>query len=127
MSVKILSVGQCGFDHGNISRTLQKAFAAEVVGVATADQARDQLRQGSFALVLVNRIFDQDGDSGLDLIRELKETPEGNQPPVMLVSNHEDAQQQAVAAGAVCGFGKSSLGQPQMLEQVRSALQEGPQ
>jgi len=119
---RILSVGQCGFDNGNISRTLRTAFGAEVVSVDTSEEALEQLRQEPFALVLINRIFDRDGDSGLELVRQLKATPELNQVPVMLVSNYEDAQQQAVAAGALPGFGKSSLGQPLMLERVRSVL-----
>jgi len=39
-----------------------------------------------------------------------------------LVSNYTDAQAQAVQAGAEPGFGKSSLGQPQMLDRVRAFL-----
>jgi hypothetical protein len=42
--------------------------------------------------------------------------------PVMLVSNYAAAQAEAVAAGAVPGFGKSSLGRPDMLERVRAVL-----
>ncbi len=120
---RVLSVGQCGFDHSNISRTFRNSFGAEVVSADTADEAVEQLRQGSFALVLVNRIFDLDGTSGLDLVRQIKEMPELSKVPVMLVSNYEEAQQQAVAAGALPGFGKSSLGQPQMVEQVRGVLE----
>jgi len=120
---RILSIGQCGFDNGNISRTLRTAFGAEVVPVDSSEEALEQLCQESFDLVLVNRVFDRDGDSGLDLIRQLKETPDLSQVPVMLVSNYEEAQQQAVAAGALPGFGKSSLGQPGMLESVRAVLE----
>ncbi len=43
----------------------------------------------------------------------------------MLVSNHEDAQAEAVAAGALPGFGKASLGQPGMIERVAAALKAG--
>jgi len=41
---------------------------------------------------------------------------------VMLVSNYEDAQKEAVAAGALAGFGKASLGRPAMIESLRSVL-----
>ncbi len=119
---RILSVGQCGFDHGSISRTMRDSFGAEVVPADTADEALEQLQQGAYDLVLVNRLFDRDGDAGLELIRQLKETPELSQVPVMLVSNYEEAQQQAVAAGALPGFGKSALGRPGMLDQVRAVL-----
>jgi CheY-like chemotaxis protein len=121
MSAKrVLSVGQCDADHGSISRAMQKAFGVEVVGVDTATEALEQLGEQSFALVLVNRIFDQDGSPGLDLIRQIKTTP--RQVPVMLVSNYEDAQEEAIEAGALPGFGKSSLGKPQMLERVGAVL-----
>jgi hypothetical protein len=45
--------------------------------------------------------------------------------PAMLVSNYEDAQQEAVAAGAVPGFGKSALYGPLVAERVRSYLADG--
>ena len=41
---------------------------------------------------------------------------------MMLVSNYEDAQNEAVAAGALPGFGKASLGQPHMLARLRPLL-----
>ena len=42
--------------------------------------------------------------------------------PVMLVSNYEDSQRQAVLAGAAPGFGKSALGQSQMIDRLRQFL-----
>jgi two-component system chemotaxis response regulator CheY len=120
---RVLSVGQCGADHWSISRTLQRAFAVEVEPAATAVQALQKLRQGSYALVLVNRVFDADGGSGLDLIGQLKADGQLREVPVMLVSNYADAQQQATAAGALPGFGKASLGSPQMLQSVGACLQ----
>jgi two-component system, chemotaxis family, chemotaxis protein CheY len=117
---RILSVGQCGLDHGGISWTFRQAFGAEVTGVATQAQALDLLAKETFALVLVNRVFDADGDSGVDLIRRLKGDEVRRATPVMLVSNYADAQKEAVEAGAEPGFGKSSLGRPEMLERVRA-------
>jgi hypothetical protein len=40
----------------------------------------------------------------------------------MLVSNHEDAQREAVQAGALPGFGKASLGQPAMIARLKGGL-----
>ncbi len=120
MSAKrVLSVGQCSADHGNLSRTFRQAFDAAVVGADGADEAISQLQSGDFGLVLINRIFDADGDSGLDLIRRLKADESLSSVPVMLVSNYDDAQQLAKDAGAVPGFGKGALGHPAMLERVR--------
>jgi hypothetical protein len=42
----------------------------------------------------------------------------------MLVSNYADAQQAAVAAGALPGFGKREIGTPKVKELLRSALAE---
>jgi two-component system chemotaxis response regulator CheY len=119
---RVLSVGQCGLDHGNISQTLRRAFGAEVVGAHGAAEMLDLLQTGPFALVLVNRVFDADGSSGLELIRRLRAEPSLAEVPVMLVSNYQDAQQEAVAAGARPGFGKASLGRADMLARVEPYL-----
>ena len=120
MSKKVLSVGQCAMDHGSISRVLRGQFGAEVTAAATADAALSALRQGGYALVLVNRVFDADGDSGVEFIRALASGPD--KVPVMLVSNFADAQSQAVAAGAVPGFGKAALDEPRTLERLKEYL-----
>jgi CheY-like chemotaxis protein len=125
MSTKrVLSVGQCYADHSAISRTLGQHFGAEVVPADSADEALGLLGAGPFALVLVNRVFDADGSSGLDLVRRLKQDPDRGGTPVMLVSNYEDAQNEAVVAGALRGFGKAALGQPHMLARLRPLLGE---
>jgi two-component system chemotaxis response regulator CheY len=120
---RVLSAGQCPVDHGSISRTFRKAFGAEVVSADTQKEAMEKLRQEAFTLVLVNRVFDADGSSGLDLIRRIKADEQLQAVPVMLVSNYEDAQAEAAEAGAVPGFGKSALGQPRMLDRVRAFLE----
>jgi two-component system chemotaxis response regulator CheY len=120
---RVLSVGQCFADHGSISRTLERAFPAQVVRCDTAAEALDRLRGEAFDLVLVNRVFDADRGSGLDLIRHIKADADLRDVHVMLVSNYEDAQEEAVAAGAVPGFGKAALGQPHMLGRVRPFLE----
>ncbi len=109
---RVLSVGQCAFDGGNIARLLRETCAVEPVAVATAAEASAALKAGGFAFVLVNRVFDTDGGSGLDLIRDIKADPATASVPVMLVSNFPEAQAEAQAAGALPGFGKASLGDP---------------
>lgn len=119
MASRVLSVGQCALDHGNVSRVLRSEFGADVVPAATADEALAAVRQGGFALVLVNRIFDADGDSGLELIKRIKAE---SAVPVMLVSNFADAQAQAQEAGARPGFGKAALGAAETLTRLREHL-----
>ena len=106
---RILSVGQCSFDHGMISRHLRMIYGADVVRANTVGEALVSLRAGNFDLVLVNRIFDGDGTPGVDLIRAIKSEPDLAGLPVMLVSNYEDAQAEAQSVGALPGFGKTDL------------------
>jgi CheY-like chemotaxis protein len=119
---RVLSVGQCFADHSGITRVFRNSFGADVVAVDSAREALEHLRRETFALVLVNRVFDADGSSGLELIRAIKTEAELRDVPVMLVSNYEDAQAQAVQAGATPGFGKAAMGQPHMLARVEPYL-----
>lgn len=72
-------------------------------------EALVSLRAGAFDLVLVNRVFDGDGTSGLALIGAIKADPELADVPVMLVSNYPEAQAEAKQLGALPGFGKGDL------------------
>jgi CheY-like chemotaxis protein len=119
---RVLSVGQCGMDHGTISRHFRQAFKTDVAGAQTFDDAIEALRGGEFALVLVNRVTDADGSSGLELIRSLKADPELSTVPVMLVSNYVDAQQQAQSLGALPGFGKAELASRDVQERIKTVL-----
>jgi two-component system chemotaxis response regulator CheY len=119
---RVLSLGQCGADHASISWVLESGCGAEVIPAATADEALTLLRDGDFDLVLVNRVLDYDGDSGVDFIARLKADEALQAVPVMLVSNYEDAQEQAVKGGALPGFGKSSLRHPQTVARLKEVL-----
>jgi CheY-like chemotaxis protein len=119
---RILSVGQCAADHGSIARAVVRHFDAQVVPVDTSDEALNRLRDEAFDLVLVNRVFDADGDSGVKLVQQIKAEEPIRQVPVMLVSNYDDAQREAVQAGAVHGFGKAALGDPQTIDRLKTYL-----
>jgi two-component system chemotaxis response regulator CheY len=119
---RVLSLGQCGPDHASISGLFQRQLGAEVTPARTFDEALAQLRQGGFDLVLVNRVLDYDGEAGLDFIDRLKGDAQLRDVPVMLVSNFKDAQQEAVARGALPGFGKSALRQPETIDRLRTVL-----
>jgi two-component system chemotaxis response regulator CheY len=121
---RVLSVGQCGADHGTIARTLQAVFDAVVEPADSAREALERLRSESFAVVLVNRIFDRDGTTGLDFIRALKSDEQLRPVPVLLVSNYDDAQAQAQAAGAAPGFGKADLRRDVVRERLSPYLGE---
>src|SRR5690606_35283169 len=119
---RVLSVGNCGFDHRALSEMLQQYFSGEVDAAATARDALRKITQTTYDLVLVKRQFDADGDSGLDLIRRIKSEPAHQEMPVMLISNYPEYQKVAVAAGALPGFGKAELGRVETRERVKAAL-----
>ena len=119
---RVLSVGQCAADNWLIARMIRKNFDADLVPSATFTEALGQLRQGQFDLVLINRVFDADGASGLDLIKQIKADETFQDVPVMLVSNHADPQREAASMGALPGFGKGALGQAQTIERLKRYL-----
>jgi response regulator RpfG family c-di-GMP phosphodiesterase len=119
---RVLSVGQCAADHARISSVLAEHFHAEVIPAETIEEANGLAASEDFDLVLVNRLFDSGGESGLDYVGAYLADPSRTKVPVMLVSNYDDSQEEAVSLGAAPGFGKSSLGQPAMLDKVKPYL-----
>ena len=71
MPIKILDVGQCGFDGPRMSRLLREKLDATVDCAATEQDATRHLAAGRYNLVLVNRILAADGVSGVELIHTL--------------------------------------------------------
>ena len=118
---KVLSVGQCGADHGAISFMLSRNFTVSVDSADSVNEALAAAKEG-YDLVLVNRVLDRSGESGLDLIRQMQSDEQLVSVPVILVSNYADAQQEAVDAGAQPGFGKAQLHAPELLEQLTPIL-----
>jgi two-component system chemotaxis response regulator CheY len=118
MAIKILDVGQCGFDGPRMAALWRNKLGATVDCVDTGEDAAERLKNGGYDVVLVNRVLDHDGSSGLDVIEDLLR--EKTSVPIMLVSDLPDAQNAAVALGAVRGFGKADLGDPATLELVAS-------
>ena len=119
MGIKILDIGQCGFDGPTMSRFFREALDATVDNAATAQDAVRDLADRNYNLALVNRILAADGASGIELIHTLIKA--GCTTPLMLVSDFSEAQDAAVAYGAVRGFGKAELEEPQTLEVIRNA------
>jgi len=109
---RVLDVGQCGPDHAAIKQMLVSRFGVEVNLALTTEQAFELFQQHEYDLVLVNRILDLERTEGIEFIKQIKGDETRPRVPVMLVSNLEDAQQQAVAVGAVRGFGKNALHDP---------------
>lgn len=121
---RVLDVGQCRPDHSGIRGMLTRHFDVEVDQVMFVDEAFVQLTKQKYALVLVNRLIFDDGSDGRKLIRQMKANDRMKGVPIMLISNYQDAQDRAVAEGAVPGFGKSGLGDPESLTKLSAYLPE---
>ena len=115
-------IGHCGPDSYLLKSAISRAVPhASIVFADDEDSMRSRLT-GDFIL-LINRVLDGgfDTDSGVELIGRLaKSSP---RTVMMLISNHADAQQQALAAGAMPGFGKRALNQPRTADVLRLAAE----
>lgn len=122
MKKRALSVGNCAMDEATFRRVLDRQFGAELIAVDTAADALEALRSEKFDLVLVNRVFDIDGEPGLALIERIRSDGAFSDLPVMLISNYPDFQAQAEKVGAVPGVGKSTLSTMESLERLAAYL-----
>jgi hypothetical protein len=122
MSKRIVLIGHCGPDNSYLRLAVSRA--GRDVKVVSADECAELellLKEG-VDLLLFNRVLDYgfDETSGAVLIGKVR----AKYPNVqcMLVSNYPEAQAEAVAAGALPGFGKRDLGSPRVAEMIREAI-----
>ena len=123
MAKRVLSVGQCGPDHGSISRYLDQEFACEGVAADLLVDTQTKLEREKFDLILVNRKLDHDYSDGLEIIRALKANPATANVPIMLVTNYPEHQEAAMAAGALLGFGKLEFEKAETREKLAAVLE----
>src|SRR5689334_6338365 len=116
MPIRILDIGQCGFDGPRMAKLWHETIGAAVDRSATADDALAHVAKHKYDIILVNRVLDADGSSGLEVIRDLLDA--GVSTPIMLVSDRPEAQDAAVELGAIRGFGKAALGDPDTIDLV---------
>jgi hypothetical protein len=119
---KVVLVGHCGPDSSYLRMSVQRAGRDVVVLMADDDKHLAEIIDSGADLLLVNRTLDYgfEDESGVALIGKLRAV----QPNLraMLVSNYPEAQAEAVANGALPGFGKRELGTPRVTEIIRGAL-----
>jgi CheY-like chemotaxis protein len=122
MPKKVALVGHCGPDSSYLRMAVGKASRDIQVLAADDDDELRRLLAAGVDLLLLNRQLDYGFDEreGVALIRRLRQV----YPHVrtMLVSNYPEAQQAAVQAGALPGFGKREIGTPRVTELIRTAL-----
>lgn len=119
----VVLVGHCGFDARSLMRAVEQALPT--ANFESADNAADLERfGGDDSLLLINRLLDGsfDAANGIELIRKLATGP--SRPRTMLISNLEDAQEQAEQAGALPGFGKGDLHTNKATDRLREAAEK---
>ena len=95
--MKILDVGQCGFDGPRMTRLWQETLGAEVDCADTSEDTVEMVQSKDYDVVLVNRVLAVDESSGLEVIARLLGL--GLKTRVMLVSDLPEAQDDAVRLG----------------------------
>ena len=104
----VILVGHCMPDKFMLRSAVKRLVPGSDI-VTVNDEKKLAKHASSQSVLLVNRVLDGrfDTRSGIELIESLAAADD---PPVaILISNRPDAQEQAVAAGARPGFGKSDL------------------
>lgn len=112
MSKTVIDCGNCGPDYNSIRKLIQSQFDAVVLQTHGLQDTLELLAQRPVDLITVNRKLDRDYSDGIEVIRGIKADPRFAEVPVMLITNYEEHQQEAMKAGAVRGFGKLAVNDP---------------
>ena len=124
MPKRIALIGHCGPDSSYLRMAVTRAVRGAEIVSADDSAELDQLLKDGVDLLLFNRVLDYgfDQTEGAAVIRQLRaEYPDLK---MMLVSNYVEAQAEAVAAGALPGFGKREIGSPKVTELLRGAMED---
>lgn len=119
-SRSFILVGHCRPDVFMLKTAVSRAVPDAQVE-AINDEAALEEHLSSDSVLLVNRILDGrfSSEDGVALIGQVSGRED---PPVsILISNYEDAQAEAVAVGALPGFGKTELYDGETAQILREA------
>src|ERR1043165_5628576 len=97
--MKILLVEDHPDSRRNLSRLIEKR-GHEVIAFASAEEAEVELARGKFPFLILDWMLP--GKSGVDLCRQLRGQPNGDEMYILLVTARGDAEdlEQALEAGA---------------------------
>lgn len=119
---KVVLVGHCGPDSSYLSMAVRGAVKDVHITSADSDaEVEREITEGA-DLLLLNRVLDYgfSQHTGVELLRALKQKYPNLK--TMLVSNYDDAQRDAIAAGALPGFGKRDIGSAKVKQLLHNAL-----
>ncbi|GAX59468.1 response regulator [Candidatus Scalindua japonica] len=119
----VLVVGHCDLDHPQITSLIENNFSAKVTRVKLLKKTIEHLENQACDLVIINRIGAFDQESGLELIKRMKNDNRFD-VPLLMVTNYKDKMDEAVGFGAVPGYGKDKLHDKETLELLGKYLSE---
>lgn len=115
-------VGHCGPDGYMLRSAVKYAVKDADVRMINNQSALDAAVDEGIDLLLINRVLDGSftHHQGLGVVSELRSR--GVPTRTMIISNYPDAQDAALKAGALRGFGKSEVGSAKMRDALTQAL-----
>jgi len=126
MSKKVVLVGHCGADSSYLRLAVKSARPDVQIVTAESDKELKNAIMDGADLVLFNRVVDYgfDTEEGVELIRAYQKAFPSMKS--MVVSNYDTAQNEAVQAGALPGFGKREIGTPRVKQLLQQVLADKP-
>lgn len=123
MSKKVLLVGHCGPDSSYLRMAVRAADPKAQILSADDQGELDEALESGVDLALFNRQlgYGFNDSGGVEIIRGMKKVLPDLR--MMLVSNYPEAQEAAVEAGALPGFGKREIGSPRVVQLIKQALE----
>jgi hypothetical protein len=123
MSKRILLVGHCGVDGPRLQTEIASFLSeAEVLRINSEAELKRECEDGAHLLLINRELLGFTPRLGIDLVRELSQRYPGQK--LILVSDYDDAQQEAQGAGALPGFGKADIGSPKFQDTIRRAVED---
>lgn len=117
----IVLVGHCGVDGPRLQSALSSRLqGCDVLRINDLGELESACEQGADLLLVNREPLGFEGTEGVELIRALRERYPDTK--AMIVTDFAEVQDEAVAAGAVPGFGKRDIDSPKLEEAVRQAL-----
>ena len=127
MRKRVVLVGHCGPDSSYLRAVLSSVDSSVEISAVDDEQGLMAALQSGVDLVLFNRLLDygfEEVEGAKVIARMHRQFP---QAKLMMVSNYPEAQADAVAAGALPGFGKRELGSSRVREILKSVLTDTSQ
>jgi len=126
MSKTVALIGHCGPDSSYLRMNISKAIPGARIISVDDDQSLKAALETGVDLALFNRVLDYgfEQTNGAEVIRLLGRFYPATR--MMMVTNYPEAQAEAIAAGAIPGFGKRELGSSRVLQLLRDAVAETP-